>query len=172
MNRILLAASSILLLFACAQAPGSKPSFAGGNAPVFTPLEQDCDPTLPLVPGIPGSPGHLIRSPRNPNGDSELSYLMRLMADDLEACKKALANGEKPKAMLGIHRRIRCSWPTKLDERSPQFDAMAQAYLGAVKAFDEAPSQVHYNAIVQGCVACHSISCRGPLDRIDGLVWR
>lgn len=172
MNRTLLAALSAFLLLACAQTSESKPEFAGGEAPVFTPLDADCDPSTPLVPGIPGSPGHLIRSSRNPNGDSELAYLMRLMADDLEAAKKALADGAKPKSMLGIHRRIRCSWPTKLDERSPQFDGMAQGYLAAVKAFDEEPSQARYNAIVQGCVACHSISCRGPLDRIDGLVWR
>lgn len=172
MNRTLLAVSFAFLWTACAQAPVSQPEFAGGEAPVFTPLASDCDPSTPLVPGVPGSPGHLIRSPRNPNGDSELAYLMRLMADDLEAAKKALAAGETPKPMLGMHRRIRCSWPTKLEERTPTFDGMAQAYLAAVQGFDEAPSQSRYNAIVEGCVACHSVSCRGPLDRIDGLVWR
>ena len=163
MNRLLLSTVSFfVLLWSCAQSPDP--------APVAT--EASVVHSLSPSPGSPGSPGHLIRSPRNPNGDSELSYLMRQMADDLEAARKAVAAGTRPAPLLPIHRRIRCSWPTKLDERNAQFDGMAQSYLAAVKTFDETPTQGAYNAIVQGCVSCHSVSCRGPLDRIDELVWR
>lgn len=172
MNRLLLSTvSSFVLLWSCAQAP-TPTSPTAEPLPALLPLEGDCDASTPLVPGIPGSPGHLIRSPRNPNGDSELSYLMRHMADDLVTAQKAVANGSRPGPLLPIHRRIRCSWPTKLDERNVEFDGMAQMYLAAVQRFDEAPSKGTYNAIVQGCVSCHSVSCRGPLDRIDELVWR
>ncbi len=173
MNRLLLSTVSFfVLLWSCAQSPDPAPVATADGLPALTPLQGECDFSTPLVPGIPGSPGHLIRSPRNPNGDSELSYLMRQMADDLEAARKAVAAGTRPAPLLPIHRRIRCSWPTKLDERNAQFDGMAQSYLAAVKTFDETPTQGAYNAIVQGCVSCHSVSCRGPLDRIDELVWR
>ena len=41
-----------------------------------------------------------------------------------------------------------------------------------VRAFDAAPRQSSYNAIIQGCIACHSTSCGGPLDFIDGMKWQ
>ncbi len=134
--------------------------------------DPDCNLDIPLVPGIPGSPGNLIVSPRNPNGDSELSALMRVCVDDLVAAKQTLASGQVPRPMRPTHRRMRCSWHTKEDTRNETFDGLARSYLGAVEGFDGGPSQERYNAVVQGCVACHSVFCGGPLDLIEGLYWR
>ena len=56
--------------------------------------DADCNCSTPLQPGVPGSPGHLIVSPRNPNGDSELAVPMRQFVDDLtEARIQALLEG-------------------------------------------------------------------------------
>ncbi|MBK9387035.1 MAG: hypothetical protein IPN34_19645 [Planctomycetes bacterium] len=134
--------------------------------------DPDCNLGIPLVPGIPGSPGNLIVSPRNPNGDSELAALMRACVDDLIAAKQALGSGQTPRPMRPTHRRMRCSWHTKEDTRNETFDGLARSYLGAVESFDERPSQEKYNAVVQGCVACHSVFCGGPLDLIEDLYWR
>jgi hypothetical protein len=51
------------------------------------------------------------------------------------------------------------------------FDGRAQGYLAAVRAFDDAPGPVTYNAIIAGCISCHSVSCGGPLDFIDSMKW-
>ncbi len=170
--RFCFSVSASIALVACAQAPTPSQSFDSASLPVLRPLEVDCDFGAALVPGIPGSPGHLIKSSRNPNGDSELSYVMRRMADDLSAARSAMQSGGAPQSLLKIHRRIRCSWASKPEERNETFDGMARAYLASVQAFDGSPSRATYNAMVQGCVSCHSMTCRGPIDMIEQLVWR
>jgi hypothetical protein len=145
----------------------TKPTTAPSADP-----DPDCNLDIPLVPGIPGSPGNLIVSPRNPNGDSELSALMRVCVDDLIAAKQALASGQVPRPMRPTHRRMRCSWHSKEDTRNETFDGLARSYLDAVEGFDRGPSQEQYNAVVQGCVTCHSVFCGGPLDLIEDLYWR
>jgi hypothetical protein len=133
--------------------------------------DADCNLSTKLVPGVPGSPGHLVKSSRNPNGDSELSVLMRQFVDDLREVRPMLEAGQKVKALLPVHRKMRCAWPTKPEERNQQFDLRAQAYLGAVAAFDQAPGKDTYNAIIAGCIACHSVSCGGPLEFIGEMRW-
>ena len=134
--------------------------------------DADCNLSTPLVPGIPGSPGHLIKSQRNPNGDSELSVLMRQFVDDLREVRTQAEAGQPVKKLLPVHRKMRCAWPTKPEERNEQFDGRALGYLAAVRAFDTAPNQANYNGIIAGCIACHSVSCGGPLDFIDSMKWQ
>ena len=133
--------------------------------------DADCNLATKLVPGVPGSPGHLVKSSRNPNGDSELSVLMRQFVDDLREVR-TLAEAKQPvKKLYPVHRKMRCAWPTKPEERNEAYDGRAQGYLAAVRAFDAAPSQANYNAIIAGCISCHSVSCGGPLDFIDSMKW-
>ena len=134
--------------------------------------EDDCTLATELVPGIPGSPGHLIKSTRNPNGDSELAVLMRQFVDDLREARMLLEARQPVKKLHDTHRKMRCAWPTRPADRNERFDSLAQGYLAAVRAFDAAPQQANYNAIIAGCIACHSTSCGGPLDFIDGMKWQ
>lgn len=136
------------------------------------PPDDDCNYKTPLVPGIPGSPGHLIKSSRNPNGDSELAVLMRQFVDDLREARPLLEAGQPVKKLHPTYRKMRCSWPTKPEERNEQFDARAVVYLELVKAYDANPGQATYNGMIAGCIACHEQSCGGPLDFIDGLKWQ
>ena len=176
----------VLLAFAFAAACSGKPVEpvppASGTPPAnvaaspagtpATPAEDaDCNLQTPLVPGIPGSPGHLIKSARNPNGDSELAVLMRKFVDDLRAARPLAEAGQKVPPMYPTHRKMRCSWPTKPDERNERFDLRAQGYLAAVRAFDAGPTKANYNSIIAGCVNCHAQSCGGPLDFIDSMKW-
>ena len=157
-HRLLLTCS--LLLTACSKgAETGKP-------------EDDCTLATKLVPGIPGSPGHLIKSTRNPNGDSELAVLMRQFVDDLREARMLLEARQPVKKLHDTHRKMRCAWPTRPADRNERFDSLAQGYLAAVRAFDAAPQQANYNAIIAGCIACHSTSCGGPLDFIDGMKWQ
>jgi hypothetical protein len=166
--------AAALVLFLAVLAVLAVLAACGGTAPATAAAAEDADCNLstPLQPGVPGSPGHLIASARNPNGDSELAVLMRKFVDDLREAR-TLAEAKQPVAkMFPAHRRMRCAWPTRPEERNQRFDALAQGYLAAVRAFDDAPTQGNYNAIVAGCIACHSQSCGGPLDFIDGMKWQ
>jgi hypothetical protein len=149
----------------------ATPANATTSPAAMLAADADCNLSTPLVPGIPGSPGNLVKSSRNPNGDSELSVLMRQFVDDLREVRPMLEAGQKVKALLPVHRKMRCAWPTKPEERNQQFDLRAQAYLGAVAAFDQTPGKDTYNAIIAGCIACHSVSCGGPLEFIGEMRW-
>lgn len=158
---------SFLFAFAaaCSPTPSAPPAAAVAD-------DADCNLSTPLVPGIPGSPGNLVTSPRNPNGDSELALLMRQFVDDLRDNRTLLEAGQPAKKLYPTHRKMRCAWPTKPDERNEAYDGRAQSYLASVRAFDHEPGKATYNQIIAGCIHCHSQSCGGPLEFIDGMIWR
>lgn len=142
------------------------------EAPKARPSESPCDFRTKLVPGIPGSPGNLIPSARNPNGVSELAQLMRQFVEDLDEAKRVLASGEKPKKLFPTHKRMRCSWHTVPSERNEAYDRRAKSHLDLVQAFDDAPGQDSFNAIIQSCIACHSVSCQGPISFLTRMQWQ
>jgi hypothetical protein len=164
----------LLFLAGCGDSPAGASATDGGaaNAAADPFDDSDCNLSTPLEPGIPGSPGHLIASPRNPNGDSELSVLMRQMVDDLREVRVLAEGKQAVKPLFPTHRKMRCAWPTKVEERNAGFDARAQAYLANVRAFDAAPGKGTYNAMIAGCIACHAQSCGGPLDFIESMLWQ
>lgn len=164
MNRL----QSTLAVCAILLAGCSQDSPAAAAAPD----DSDCNLSTPLQPGIPGSPGHLIPSARNPNGDSELSALMRRFVDDLRDARVLLEAGQPVQPLFPTHRKMRCSWHTRPADRTPTFDALAQGYLSSVRAYDKAPGQETYNNVIRGCISCHAASCGGPLDFIDGMLWQ
>jgi cytochrome c553 len=155
-----------VLLSACPKPAAPTPDAGAAVAA----LVDDCTLATPLVPGVPGSPGHLIASERNPNGASELATHMRRMADDLRGARAAVLDGGAAPPLWAHHRKLRCAWPTALSDRNEAYDAMAQTYLGAVKALDAAPSsRAAYSGVVAACRACHEQTCDGPIAVIDGL---
>lgn len=167
------------LLRLAASAAAAAALAACTHHPAGAPVQPECTAETPLVPGIPGSPGHLLPSPRNPNGDSELAALMRRFVEDLTASRAALLSPTtspgalRPRGpLLPVHRRMRCSWPTAPADRTPTFDALAVSYLAQVQALDEAPPEAlraAHGRVVQACQACHEVSCAGPLEVIEGL---
>ena len=153
-----------MLLFAC---PRSAPIAVDAGPP-----PDECTLATKLVPGIPGSPGRLIASERNPNGASELATLMRTFVDDWKDARVKLEADAGFTARLPTHRKIRCTWPTDAADRNPTFDGYAVGYLEKVKAFDARPSRETYEGVLDGCKACHEVSCGGPLEVIEGLRWK
>lgn len=171
--------STVVLAWLCACSTDTPPeqktaqasSGSGAAAAAGRYDDSDCNLATVLDPEKPGAPGRLIESPRNPNGDSELAVLMRTMVDQLRENRLCLKNREAAKQMWAVHRVMRCAWPTNPRERNPGYDARAQVYLGTVRAFDEAPSQETYNAVVNGCIACHQVNCGGVIDFLRTLRW-
>lgn len=161
--------AAIALQSACSPTPSAPPAAAPATAVAE---DADCNLSTPLVPGIPGSPGNLVKSQRNPNGDSELALLMRQFVEDLRDNRTLLEAGQPAKKLYPTHRTMRCAWPTKPDERNPAYDGRAQSYLASVRAFDHEPGKATYNQIIAGCINCHSQSCGGPLEFIDSMIWQ
>lgn len=160
--RVMLAAA--VLVTGCSKRANPAPD---AGAPI-----DDCTLATVLTPGIPGSPGHLLPSERNPNGDSELAVLMRRFVDDWKQARVQLDAGAAVAPKLPAHRRMRCSWPTAAADRNPLFDGYAIGYLSKVKAFDFKPSRDTYEGALDGCKACHAVTCGGPLEVIEGLRWK
>jgi hypothetical protein len=132
--------------------------------------EETCTLETKLTPGVPGSPGHLITSAINPNGASELATLMRRFVADWRGVQGALREHQPlPRGFAAVHARVRCSWPTTPSDRDAAFDGLAVHYLGAVRAYDAAPSAQSFNQVVASCRACHEQTCGGPLVVIDSL---
>lgn len=144
----------------------TKPPVAVPDAAV---VEEECTLQTKLVPGVPGSPGHLLPSEINVNGASELAALMRTMKADLESAGVAIAAGKPVPPMHPRHRKMRCSWPTGLDDRNPVFEANAVSYLGFVRALDAKPTPETHDAVVGACLTCHATACPGPIPVIEKL---
>lgn len=159
--------AAVGLLLACPRA--STTVVDAGPPPV---KEEECTAATVLKPGVPGSPGHLIASERNPNGASELATLMRTFVDDWKDARVKLEADAGVTARFPTHRKIRCSWPTDVKDRNEAFDGFAVNYLSAVKAFDAKPSRETYEGVLDGCKACHEVSCGGPLEVIEGMRWK
>ena len=136
------------------------------------PPPADCTLETQLQAGIPGSPGHLIASERNPNGASELATLMRTFVDDWKDARVKLEADAGVSARLATHKKLRCAWPTDATDRNVTFEGFAVNYLAQVKAFDARPSHATYEGVLDGCKACHEVSCGGPLEVIEGLRWK
>lgn len=136
------------------------------------PPPDDCTFETALKPGVPGSPGHLISSEINPNGASELAALMRTFVNEWRDARLKLEADAGVTARFPTHRKIRCSWPTAADDRNVTFDGFAVGYLAKVKAFDAKPSRATYEGVLDGCKACHEVSCGGPLEVIEGMRWK
>jgi len=159
-------ATSVLTLGLAACPGGERAPNAAGAVAV-----ERCTLETPLEPGIPGSPGHLIPSARNPNGESELTALMREMVDDLEAIRAAIAAGGSLGPLPERHFRIRCAWPTTPKDRDAGYDVMAALYLDRLEDLYAAEEDLHghYDALVSACVTCHQARCQGPLPAIEAL---
>ncbi len=157
------------ILAACSSPAVSTDDKAAASTESALAADSECDLSTALIPGVPGSPGHLIRSGRNPNGDSELADLMRTFVDDLREVRGQMDAKTPVKKLFPRHRKMRCSWHTDPLSRNEDYDMRAQGYLAIVQAFDEAPSKSLYNAMIAGCVSCHTAVCPGPITFISQL---
>ena len=112
------------------------------------------------------------KKPVNPNGDSELALLMRVMANYNDSVKAALLSNRtvpEPPAAISTLLTAKRTDPD-LDEQL--FSSGANQYLAQVEQFKNAgkDDQVRfYNGIVNACVSCHHNFCGGPLVRINKM---
>jgi cytochrome c556 len=110
--------------------------------------------------------------PVNPNGDSELSLLMREMMSSASNLKEMVKQGNVPKEFPEAFLKIHTAQPTDSDTKKASFDDFANNYISNLQTLYNSPKEdltKNYNAVVNACASCHSQHCPGPLKAINKL---
>ena len=101
-----------------------------------------------------------------PNETSEMALSMRTMVDKLKQAKKDIKLGILPKLSIEDFKNEHF---TDFSFQKQGFNPMADELLIAAKNFDESPSVVNYEIVVNKCKSCHEYICPGPLEMINTL---
>ena len=108
----------------------------------------------------------------NPNGDSELALLMRLMYDDAMRMKKNIEDGEIPEMVYSFD-KIHTAQATEPEKAaSMEYKVFADAYLatlGSIETNDFNKVKTAYSGMVESCMNCHTALCPGPRVKIRKL---
>lgn len=111
-------------------------------------------------------------APVNPNGDSELSVLMRKMLHTSESLKDMIKKGNVPDKFPEEFMKIHTAKPTDSETKKASFNGFADNYLDNLNALYHSPKEeltTKYNAVINSCVSCHTEHCPGPLRAIRKL---
>lgn len=110
--------------------------------------------------------------PLNPNGDSELSILMREMVHSAESLKEMVKKGELPETFPEAFLKIHTAKPTDSETKKASFEGFANNYISNLHLLYNSPKEEltqNYNAVITACISCHGEHCPGPLGKINKL---
>ncbi len=109
----------------------------------------------------------------NPNGSSELALMMREMHEAAVAAKAEIEKGQTP----GI--TVDFAHMTEAEPTNPkmiafeEFEPLAKSYITAMQALataeDSTQAAQAYTTVINTCMSCHEVSCKGPIPRIKRL---
>ena len=101
-----------------------------------------------------------------PNEMSEMALSMRAMLGKLKQAKIDIELGLTPNLSIEDFKNAHF---TDSSFQKEGFNPMADALLLAANNFDESPSVVNYENVVNTCRSCHEYMCPGPLEMINTL---
>jgi cytochrome c556 len=108
----------------------------------------------------------------NPNGDSELSVLMREMMSSASNMREMVKKGDLPAKFPEEFLKIHTAKPTDSETKKASFEGFAENYISNLQVLYNSPKEdltKNYNAVVNACASCHSQHCPGPLKAINKL---
>ncbi len=101
---------------------------------------------------------------------SELALLMRQMYTESEQIRTAILEKKLPADFREKFKAIHTATPTDAGVRDPNFALLSNAFLKQMDQVYMGKNQVeNFNKMVNGCIACHSSYCPGPIKRIQKL---
>lgn len=103
---------------------------------------------------------------------SELAQLMRDMYDSNLEMKKQIMEGKLPESFPEDFDNIHSAVATDSTVKTDAFYGMADYFVENMKAIEEADSvQIisSFNTMVNTCVSCHQMYCKGPIPKIKKL---
>ena len=101
-----------------------------------------------------------------PNEMSEMALSMRTMVDKLKQAKIDIELGITPNLSIEDFKNAHF---TDSSFQKEGFNPMADALIIAANNFDELPSVVNYEIVVNTCRSCHEYMCPGPIEMINSL---
>ena len=101
-----------------------------------------------------------------PNEMSEMALSMRTMVDKLKQAKIDIELGVTPNLSIEDFKNAHF---TDSSFQKEGFNPMADALIIAANNFDELPSVVNYEIVVNTCRSCHEYMCPGPIEMINSL---
>jgi hypothetical protein len=102
---------------------------------------------------------------------SEMAVLMEQMYVDNERLKSKILNGEDLGEFPEHFAKIHGAAMTDPSEYDSFFKDQAALFLKAQRLIYEDPANaaIHYNEMVNQCIACHQVKCGGPIPKIKKL---
>jgi len=105
--------------------------------------------------------------------ESELSKLMRVMANDMKKMKPLIASSKHLKKWGKDYASIKTAKPSADSKKGEHFDEYANAFLTRVAKMQAVDNNVElipqYNLLVQSCIRCHETYCPGPISMLRKL---
>ena len=103
---------------------------------------------------------------------SEMALLMEQMFEENMVLKERLEKGEDLGTFNGDYIKMHTAEMTDPKDRTNEFEAYSKVFLDAQQRIytEEGTDQIQaFNGMVNACVACHKLSCTGPIPRIEKL---
>lgn len=104
---------------------------------------------------------------------SEMASLMNKMYEENEKVKKKIIKGEELSDFPEEYLKIHTAALTDPSDRTPEFRTFSELYLNNLRDVFETrkDSLKHeFNETVNSCIACHQVTCIGPIPRIKKLL--
>lgn len=104
--------------------------------------------------------------------ESELSKLMRTMANDMKRVRVKVLNGDKIPAFYKKYDRILTAKPSVESKKGEHYPEYANVFLAQVDRFSKADKSIQkleYNNLVKTCIRCHETYCPGPISMLKKL---
>lgn len=109
-------------------------------------------------------------SPQQP--ESELSKLMRNMAEDMKRLRVKVQQGKKVPQFYKKYNRIHTAQPSVESKKGEEYPEMATAFLKQCERVGNSEPlhlKIEYNNLIQSCIRCHEKYCPGPITMLKRL---
>lgn len=104
--------------------------------------------------------------------ESELSKLMRTMANDMKRIRVKVQKGEKIPVFYKKYHRINTAKPSVESKKGEHYAEYASVFLAQLDRFGKAEPagiKAEYNNLVKTCIRCHETYCPGPISMLKKL---
>lgn len=113
--------------------------------------------------------------PMNPNGDTEISLLMRAMYEEALTARRNIEQGKDFEFKLEYKNLLTAKGVMTDKLESPLYKAYAESYIAIAERLKNDLSEDRiedYKLLVDGCRKCHDVMCQGPLVLVNKLVLK
>mgnify|MGYP001183846319 FL=1 len=105
----------------------------------------------------------------NPNGDSEMSLLMREMVISLDDIRSMIQDDKINKKVYFDFKKIHEAEVTDSSFLFDGFDLMSNNFSSLLDSLELNVNSKNYNNLIKSCLSCHILVCPGPISKIDKM---